>query len=136
MDHAVRNLMKERYLAGSTPGHRNTTLDPSTLAIAIEGGGMRGSVSAGMVAAITALGLSDTIDTIYGSSAGSVVGAYMVSRQVCLDVYVDILPASKKLFVCKTRMMKNLASSVGRLLIDRRTSKKIKKANDRNKWKK
>ena len=109
MDHAVRSLIKERYLSKSTPGNRLAN-DNSTLAIAIEGGGMRGCVSAGMVAAITALGLSDSIDTIYGSSAGSVVGAYMVSRQVCLDVYVDILPASKKLFVCKKRMVTNLAS--------------------------
>jgi hypothetical protein len=122
MDHAVRNLIKERYMSGSTPGNRLST-DNSTLALAIEGGGMRGCVSAGMVAAITALGLSDTVDKIYGSSAGSVVGAYMVSRQVCLDVYVDILPASKKLFVCKNRMIKNLASSLGRILIDRRKTR-------------
>jgi len=75
------------------------------------------------VAAITALGLSDTIDTIYGSSAGSVVGAYMVSRQMCMDVYVDILPASKKLFVCKKRMITNLASmGLGRLLGDKNGS--------------
>jgi hypothetical protein len=123
MDHAVRNLIKERYMSGSTPGNRLPN-DNSTLALAIEGGGMRGCVSAGMVAAITALGLSDTVDKIYGSSAGSVVGAYMVSRQVCLDVYVDILPASKKLFVCKKRMIKNLASSLGRILIDRRSRTK------------
>jgi len=116
MDHAVRNLIKERYRSRSTPGNRLST-DNSTMALAIEGGGMRGCVSAGMVAAITALGLSDTIDTIYGSSAGSVVGAYMVSRQVCMDVYVDILPASKKLFVCKKRMATNLASlGLGRML--------------------
>ena len=116
MDHAVRQLIKERYRSKSTPGNRLAT-DNSTLAIAIEGGGMRGCVSAGMVSAITALGLSDTIDTIYGSSAGSVVGAYMVSRQMCMDVYVDILPASKKLFVCKKRMITNLASmGLGRFL--------------------
>jgi len=131
MDHAVRNLMKERYMSRSTPGNRLSS-DNSTLAIAIEGGGMRGCVSAGMVAAITALGLSDTIDTIYGSSAGSVVGAYMVSRQVCMDVYVDILPASKKLFVCKKRMIKNLASlGLGRMISTtnktiKRTKKKIR----------
>ncbi len=119
MDHAVRELIKERYLTKSTPGNRNTT-DTATLAIAIEGGGMRGCVSAGMVAAITALGLSDTIDTIYGSSAGSVVGAYMVSRQMCMDVYVDILPASKQLFVCKKRMIANLvALGLGRMLGER-----------------
>ena len=124
MDHAVRELIKERYLSKSTPGNRLAN-DNSTLAIAIEGGGMRGCVSAGMVSAITALGLSDTIDTIYGSSAGSVVGAYMVSRQMCMDVYVDILPASKKLFVCKKRMITNLASmGLARVISDDNSSRK------------
>jgi patatin-like phospholipase/acyl hydrolase len=42
------------------------------------GGGMRGAVSAGMAAAIAGLGLTDAFDVIYGSSAGSVIGAYMV----------------------------------------------------------
>lgn len=117
MDHAVRDLLKERFVNKTTPGHRLPG-DTATLALAIEGGGMRGCVSAGMAAAITALGLSDCIDSIYGSSAGSVVGAYMVSRQVCVDVYVDILPASKKLFVCKKRMVTNLASlGLGQMLL-------------------
>ena len=126
LDHAVRDLIQERFIQGTTPGHRLQE-DTATLAIAIEGGGMRGCVSAGMVAAITALGLSDTIDSIYGSSAGSVVGAYMVSRQVCLDVYVDILPASKKLFVCKKRMVTNLASlGLGQMLGKSKNSTKNK----------
>ena len=120
-NHAVRNLMKERYETQSKPGNRQPN-DNSTLALSIEGGGMRGCVSAGMVAAIASLGLSDTIDKVYGSSAGSVVGSYLISRQVCMDVYVDILPAAKKLFVCKKRMFKNLASS----LVDVMVSSKIR----------
>ena len=40
-DHAVRSLIRERYLGKSTPGHRRAG-DNATLAIAIEGGGMRG----------------------------------------------------------------------------------------------
>ena len=128
-DHAVQELIKERYENRSTPGNRLAT-DNSTLAIAIEGRGMRGCVSAGMVSAITALGLSDTIDTIYGSSAGSVVGAYMVSRQMCMDVYVDILPASKKLFVCKKRMITNLASmGLGRLLSGKKVASSSENGN-------
>ena len=63
-----------------------------------------------MVAAITALGLSDSIDVVYGSSAGAVVGAYLVSGQVCLDVYCDILPAARERFVCKRRLVAHLAS--------------------------
>ena len=107
-NHAVLQLMKERFESGSKPGHRQ---DNATLALAIEGGGMRGCVSAGMAAAIASLGLTDTIDRVYGSSAGSVVGSYMISRQMCVDVYVDILPAAKKRFVCKRRLVSGLAKS-------------------------
>lgn len=90
-NHNVLQLMSERFHSHSAPGNRQ---DNATLALAMEGGGMRGCVSAGMAAAIASLGLTDTIDVIYGSSAGSVIGAYMVSRQMCVDVYVDILPAA------------------------------------------
>lgn len=112
-NHAVLELMKQRFEAGSKPGQRQ---DNATLALAIEGGGMRGCVSAGMAAAIASLGLTDTIDKIYGSSAGSVVGSYMVSRQMCVDVYVDILPAAKKRFVCKRRIVSGLAKSLADVL--------------------
>ena len=70
---------------------------------------MRGAVSAGMAAALMCLGLSDSFDSIYGSSAGSVIGAYMVSRQLCMDVYVDILPSAKGDFVCLKRLWRSIA---------------------------
>lgn len=53
--------------------------------LAIEGGGMRGCVSAGMMATIYDLGLMDTFDAVYGSSAGSLVGAYAIAGQVAHD---------------------------------------------------
>jgi len=112
-NHAVLQIMKERFDSRSKPGHRS---DNETVALAIEGGGMRGCVAAGMAAAIGSLGLSDTIDKIYGSSAGSVIGSYLVSRQMCVDVYVDILPAAKRLFVCKTRIVRGLAQSLVEVL--------------------
>ncbi|KAL3909083.1 MAG: hypothetical protein SGILL_008231 [Bacillariaceae sp.] len=93
---------------------------------------MRGCVSAGMVAAIAALGLSDSIDKIYGSSAGSVVGAYFVSRQVCVDVYVDILPAAQKLFVCKKRIFKSLANSLVDVLINSVVRKESNNSSNNN----
>ena len=113
-NHDVLQLIAERFHSKSQPGSRK---DNSTLALAMEGGGMRGCVSAGMAAAIAALGLCDAFDTIYGSSAGSVIGSYMVSRQMCLDVYVDILPAAKKEFVCKRRLVKSLAISLVGLMV-------------------
>ena len=41
------------------------------IALAIEGGGMRGCVAAGMAAAISELGLLESFDAVYGASAGS-----------------------------------------------------------------
>lgn len=105
LNHSVVALIAKRYKERSKPGNRT---DPHKLALAIEGGGMRGAVSAGMAAALACLGLVDSFDAVYGSSAGSVVGAYMVSRQMCLDVYYDILPNAKKQFVSKKRMMASL----------------------------
>jgi predicted patatin/cPLA2 family phospholipase len=121
-NHDVLQLMAQRFQNHSTPSNRGN--DTATLALAMEGGGMRGCVSAGMAAAIASLGLTDTIDVIYGASAGSVIGSYMVSRQMCMDVYVDILPAAKKLFVCKQRMFQSLAASLVDVLVSGRTKGK------------
>jgi hypothetical protein len=106
--HDVVQLMARRFHSRSTPGHRAAN-DTARLALSLEGGGMRGAVSAGMAAAICTLGLSDALDGVYGSSAGSVIGAYMVSRQMCLDVYLDILPAAQRTFVCTQRILRALA---------------------------
>lgn len=108
LNHDVVKLMVQRFKTGSTPGNRAPD-DMASLALSIEGGGMRGAVSAGMASAIACLGLCDTFDTVYGSSAGSVIGSYMISRQMCMDVYVDILPAAKRSFVCTKRIVSVLA---------------------------
>lgn len=110
LNHQVVQLMVERFHSQSTPGDRHAA-DTARLALSMEGGGMRGAVSAGMAAAIASLGLVDAFDVIYGSSAGSVIGAYMVSRQMCMDVYVDILPAAKSTFACKKRLIASMAVS-------------------------
>lgn len=55
---------------------------------------MRGAISAGMVAAIKYIGLENTFDVIYGSSAGSIVGAYFVARQLPVygaQIYYDVI---------------------------------------------
>ncbi len=59
--------------------------DGFCVALVVEGGGMRGCVTAGMVAAIHYLGLEDTIDVVYGSSAGTVIGAYCK----CVEIVVS-----------------------------------------------
>jgi predicted acylesterase/phospholipase RssA len=79
--HPVLQLIQKRVETKSLPGARDKN-DTAILALSIEGGGMRGAVSAGMAAAISCLGLADAFDSIYGSSAGSVIGAYLISRQM------------------------------------------------------
>jgi len=56
------------------PGFRGRSL-------AIEGGGMRGTVTAGMALALHELGLVPAFDAVYGSSAGAISGAWLLSSR-------------------------------------------------------
>lgn len=78
-EHPVAHLLHERIRAGSKPGQRS---DGAKVGLAIEGGGMRGAVSAGAAAALNLLGLSDVFDAVYGSSAGALIAAFFISRQL------------------------------------------------------
>lgn len=93
--------------------------DGCKVALAIEGGGMRGCVSAGMVCAIHYLNLTDTIDAVYGSSAGTVVGAYLITKQLPYfgpEVYYDRLTTAGKKFIDTKRLLR----AIGFGLIDPR----------------
>jgi predicted patatin/cPLA2 family phospholipase len=72
----VLRLIQERVRSGSRPGHRD---DPYRIAASIEGGGMRGTVSAGMALALHELGMVPAFDAVYGSSAGAITGAWLLS---------------------------------------------------------
>jgi predicted patatin/cPLA2 family phospholipase len=76
--HPVAQLMLERQRQHSKPLKRK---DGRTIALVIEGGGMRGVISGGMVAALEQLGLLDIFDVVYGSSAGAIAGAYFLAGQ-------------------------------------------------------
>jgi predicted patatin/cPLA2 family phospholipase len=55
------------------------------------------------------LGLDDTVDEIYGSSAGCLVGAYFVTKQVPYDgpqIYYDMLTTAGKTFVDKKAILR------------------------------
>jgi Patatin-like phospholipase len=69
--HAVEALLRRRAAGARDDGAR--------LALAIEGGGMRGAVSAGMAIAVDELGLTDAFDALYGASAGALNGAWLLS---------------------------------------------------------
>jgi predicted patatin/cPLA2 family phospholipase len=93
------------------------------IALVVEGGGMRGCVSAGMVCAIHCLGLSDTIDVVYGSSAGAVIAAYFVSKQLPYygpEVYYDSLTTLENKTASKTKPEQAAgASSQNNHVVDR-----------------
>jgi predicted acylesterase/phospholipase RssA len=72
----ILRLIDERVRSGSQPGHRS---DPYRIALSIEGGGMRGTVSAGMALALHELGMLPAIDAVYGSSAGAITGTWLLS---------------------------------------------------------
>ncbi|MES4907765.1 MULTISPECIES: patatin-like phospholipase family protein [unclassified Streptomyces] len=74
----LTKVLFERRAVGSRPGART---DPHHVALAIEGGGMRGTVSAGMALAVHELGLLDAFDAVYGASAGAISTAWLVSSR-------------------------------------------------------
>lgn len=62
----------------SMPGRRT---DPHRIVLSIEGGGMRGTVSAGMALALHQLGVVSAFDAVYGASAGALTGAWLISSE-------------------------------------------------------
>lgn len=77
-DHPVVQAILRRREEGSRPGART---DGRRIALVIEGGGMRGAVSAGMAAAIEQLDLRDAFDEVHGASAGAFNGAFLIAGQ-------------------------------------------------------
>jgi predicted patatin/cPLA2 family phospholipase len=90
MESSVRDLLRRRQGMVSARGNR---ADPYHLALVIEGGGMRGVVSGGMVSALEERSLLQCFDSVHGSSAGACAGAYFVAGQARLGTrifYEDI----------------------------------------------
>ncbi|KAL7540727.1 hypothetical protein ACHAXR_010333 [Thalassiosira sp. AJA248-18] len=98
--------------------------DGFRVALAVEGGGMRGCVTAGMVTAIHHLGLEDTVDVVYGSSAGTVIGAYFITRQLPWfgpELYYDCLTTAGDQFINTKRFLR----AVGLGVLDPRLTKDV-----------
>jgi predicted patatin/cPLA2 family phospholipase len=76
--HPVVQTILRRRDEGSKPGART---DGRRIALVIEGGGLRGVVSAGMSAAIEQLELRDAFDEVHGASAGAFNAAFLLAGQ-------------------------------------------------------
>jgi predicted acylesterase/phospholipase RssA len=75
--HEVLRALAARHRAGSQPLARD---DGLRIALIIEGGAMRGIISAGMALTLDELGLVPAFDAVYGASAGAITGAWLLSR--------------------------------------------------------
>lgn len=102
--HPVLQMLHER--------RRNPGNDTKTkIALAIEGGGMRGCVSAGAMCAIHYLNLTNCIDVVYGSSAGSLIGSYLITEQLPWfgpELYYDKLTTAGRQFIDTRRLLRAL----------------------------
>jgi predicted patatin/cPLA2 family phospholipase len=84
--HPVLEILHERAARGSLPGERD---DGRRVALVLEGGGMRGVVSAAMAAALERRRLTGGVDLIAGASAGAINGAALIAGVVegCVTAY-------------------------------------------------
>lgn len=91
--HPVARLLLRRLREGSTPGGRS---DPHRVGLVVEGGGMRGVVSGGMLAGLEQMEALSAFDVVYGASAGAVGAAYFVARQALygMEIYHHHLTGS------------------------------------------
>ena len=87
--HPVMALIAGRLAAGGRTGEAD---DQFRLALAVEGGGMRGTISAGMALGLHELGLTAVFDGVYGSSAGAITGAWLYGRQCPRAGGADVAP--------------------------------------------
>jgi predicted patatin/cPLA2 family phospholipase len=76
--HPVVQTLWRRRAEESRPGGRT---DGRHVALLIEGGGMRGVVSAGMTVALEQLGFRDAFDEVHGASAGAFNAAFLLAGQ-------------------------------------------------------
>ena len=107
--HPVLELLARRAERAEQAG---AATDGGRLALAIEGGGMRGVVSAGMSAAIELLGLTACFDLVVGTSAGALNGAGLLAgvADACCNAYHSVFTTRR--FINPYRLL------IGRAAID------------------
>jgi predicted patatin/cPLA2 family phospholipase len=96
----VRSLLRVRRETKSCRGRRS---DPHHLALVIEGGGMRGVVSGGMISALEAEGFLHCFDSVHGSSAGACAGAYFIAGQARLGTQIYYEDVNNSRFINRWR---------------------------------
>lgn len=101
--HPVLDVLHERNEGASAPGERR---DPHRVALVIEGGGMRGVVSAGMASALERSGLTRCFDLVVGSSAGAINGAALLAGVARHGAATYSGPLASRAFVNPARVLR------------------------------
>ena len=104
----VLQVILERAAAGSRPGART---DEHVVCLAIEGGGLRGSVTAGMCVVLEAAGLVQCFDRVYGVSAGALSAAAVAAGQAALN-------ATRFQDAATRQVISRIRPLVGRAMVD------------------
>ena len=102
-------MLHERAASGSAPGARR---DGHRVALVVEGGGMRGVISAAMTGALERLGLSSCFDIVVGASAGAINGAALIAGVAREGAAVYHTALASRSFVNPARVLR------GRPVID------------------
>lgn len=101
--HPVVNALMDRKTSSSKPGNRN---DANKIGLVIEGGSMRGVVSAGMLTALESLGFGNAFDIVYGTSAGAINGAFFLSRQAAYGTTIYYENINNRNFIDVSRIIR------------------------------
>jgi len=123
----VIEILRARKARGGRPPFH----DGARVALCVEGGAMRGVISAGMVSALEHLGLTGAFDAVYGSSAGAINAAYFLAGQAALGTtiyyedinnrrFIDLLrPLRGRPIVDLAFLLDDVATTRKRLDVDR-----------------
>jgi len=126
--HPVAEVLRRRRAEGSLPRARR---DGHRVALVIEGGGMRGVVSAGMTAAIERLGLTDCFDVVVGSSAGALNGAGLLGGVAASGPGVYCGPLASRRFINPLRLLVGRPALDVRYVLDHASSNLDPNRHDR-----
>jgi len=95
--------IKERAARGQGPG---SATDGRKLGLILEGGAMRGIISAGGVLALEELGMTGVFDEVYGASAGAVNASYFLAGQAAYGITIYYQDINNRHFISLGRLRK------------------------------
>jgi len=88
----IHRRRRERLAGAASDANRRS-------AVVLQGGAMRGVISAGAMVPMEALGFTEGFDAVYGSSAGALNGAYLLANQAAFGASVYYRDVANRRFI-------------------------------------